>query len=166
MKLFLGKLCSASLKNRANIHYSICNLIKTRNVSHYNIKVWHDSVESLCAALTRKLKVILLFQHYLNNNNIQKLVHKSFCKDKLLETTIQLDSGLLTQLKWWSEASAAPRFAPAASARRSGSPRTEGEQQWCTEADALKTFGQTQEGYNPCAGQLSPNCYGYEYLAN
>lgn len=49
MKLFLGKLCSASLKNRANVHYGICNLIKTRNVSHYNIKVWHDGVESLFA---------------------------------------------------------------------------------------------------------------------
>lgn len=123
-------------------------------------------VLKVCLHITRKLNIILLFQHYLNNNNIKKLVQNSFCKDKLLETTIQLDSGLLTQLKWWSEASAAPRFAPAASARRSGSPRIEGEQQWCTEADALKTFGQTQEGYNPCAGQLSPNCYGYEYLAN
>lgn len=48
-EVILGKLCSASLKNRANVHYGICNLIKTRNVSHYNIKVWHDGVESLFA---------------------------------------------------------------------------------------------------------------------
>lgn len=56
-------------------------------------------VWKVCLHITRKLKVILLFQHYLNNNNIKKLVQNSFCKDKLLETTIQLDSGLLTQLK-------------------------------------------------------------------
>lgn len=42
-EVILGMFWRASLKNRANIHHRICNLIKTGNISHYNIKVCHEN---------------------------------------------------------------------------------------------------------------------------